>query len=91
VPFDFAQDLRQDLRQRGASGNLIAAVGPQVRVSKEALALVAFTADNHSGSRFVPGLLETFFELARNLPFPFSMAMALINGIPFNQLWAYER
>jgi hypothetical protein len=53
APFDFAQDLRQ----RGASGNLIAADGPQIRVSKEALALVVFKADNYSESRFVSGLL----------------------------------
>jgi hypothetical protein len=55
-------------------------------VAKEVLALVAFTADNYSESRFVPGLLETFFELARNLLFPFSMAMALISGIPHSMV-----
>jgi len=55
-------------------------------MAKEVLALVAFTADNYNESRFVPGLLETFYELARNLLFPFSMAMALINGIPHSMV-----
>ena len=34
----------------------------RLRVAKEVLALVTFTADNHSESRFVSGLLEIFLN-----------------------------
>ena len=54
--------------------------------AKEVLALVTFTANNYNETRFVSGLLETGFVLARDLLFPFSMAMALINGIPHSMV-----
>jgi len=58
----------------------------RLRVAKEVLALVAFTGDNYSETWFVSGLLETGFVLAWDLLFPFSMAMALISGIPISMV-----
>jgi len=55
-------------------------------VAEAVLALVAFPADNHSESRLVSGLLETGFVPVWDLLFPFSMAMALINGIPHSMV-----
>ena len=65
---------------------MVAVYRSRLRVVKEVLALVAFTADNYSESRFVSGLLETGFGLAWDLFCPFSMAMAPISGIPISMV-----
>jgi len=53
-------------------------------VAEDVVALVAFTVDNYGESCFVSGLLEIGFILAWNLLFLFSMAIAMIRGIPFS-------
>jgi len=73
-------------RSSGGTSSPFAADRSRVRVAKEVLALVAFTTDNHDESWLAFGLSETGCVPVWDLFFPFSMAMALMSGIPISMV-----